>query len=178
MENPLFHWIWVKQFQQFHNFHGITHAQSCFEGNRNRCLFINLIQKSSQFFFFSQKASAFPFCHHCRRRTAQIQIHFLIAHICQYLCCLQKLCGIVCQDLGNQRDIPIIFRQNIPFFLWAHGTVLVRRYKWCIITIYRRKTGMMCIPKDIARDSFHRREIKFHQIDFSFPFTNCNKDFL
>ena len=156
MDDQLFQRIFIINFQQIFKFPFFFHSQPGLYGNPDITFTKNLIQKSVQFIRPVQKSCSTASGHHCLRRTAQIQIHFLIPIFFQSLHCSDKILRIFGKYLRNRLHSLIILRCNIFLFYGAQMSFLIWQNKWNKIFVESAKAFLQRTSVCISCHSLQR----------------------
>ena len=138
-------------------------TQPGFDGNGQRRLRKNRIQKAVQLIRISQHTGTLSFCHHRSGRTTDVQVHFVISPVAALSRRPEKILRHPGQQLRHGTKWYAVRHGHLPALPGRQLTVDSRGHKRHIVGIHTWKMGMMRPAVNTVRQSLHGRKIIVHR---------------
>lgn len=159
MDDELVQGISGKDIQQPGPLVGILHADAGFDGDAHRAATENLVQKSIQLVRYAKETGApFPGGDGSRGAT-QIQVHRVVAVIGKLGGNGQKVLRAVGEDLGDEAETLVVFRQDLVNLPAAQPGI---GKKGCEVFVRAPIAASPGVSKNIGGKPLHGGKVVFH----------------
>ena len=162
MDNQPLNGVFVVYLKDLGKFLRPLHAHPGLDGNGNGAAAENLRQAIVQRAQIQQHPRSLVLGHHRAGGAADVQVHFLIAQPMQLLRHPEKGLRPVHQQLGDEADSLVVFRQNIPQGAGLELAAAVRGDEGREVFLHAAEKPGVGLPVYAGTDPFHRGETELH----------------